>query len=75
MMKAALLEAVRAASKREREHRAVNVRLGVTPPVCCCTDCNIDRMGIAAAMPDLLQYIDDTQRQPRREHFDLGDLD
>jgi len=68
------LEAVRAASQRERAHSTGN-RFAGAVVACYCGTCKTDREVIAAALPDLLRYIDDAMLEPRREHFDLGDLD
>ncbi len=69
-MRQADLDAVREASRREREHASA-YRSGW----CCCQYCEHDRMTIARHAPALLRYIDDDVAQPRCAHHDLGDLD
>lgn len=70
------LKAVREASRRERAHYTANrvVAFGISV-VCYCDACKADREVIAAATPDMLRYIAEAQRQPRREMGDMGDLD
>ncbi len=69
-MRASELDAVEAASIREREHAAYLARLGCAGQVCNCTTCLADRVTIAAAAPWLLDYV----REGRMLHRNAGTM-
>lgn len=64
-MKRAEIEAVREASRREREHSSrCRIRKGGVRDVCICLVCDTDRVTIARAMPAILALLDDLVPQP-----------
>lgn len=68
------LQLVREASQRERAH-VVPALFTPGGVICYCDQCKDDRETIAAAAPWLLAYVREAQAEPRRSHFDLGNLD
>ncbi len=61
-MKQSELDAVIAASKRERAHYGEHRKIGVRCAVCYCDTCRDDRATIALQLPALLEWIHDARR-------------